>query len=581
MKKKNSLFRFYQNYLKQYKWKILISLILIGLGGFALAYGPRRIGDLTTYIYESILAKVYGTGDIEYRIIRNSCLIIFFIYLMAGMLIMLGEKILTIVVQNGIEKLKNNVAVKMNKISMSWMENKEKNTKIQNIYNELDTIDQYFNIIINTSLIVISVMIGSIYFMVTTNIQLSILMLIIFPALTFMIKLVSHRQKKKERVNAYRRDKLEESIQEIVNGHTIIDFLNCKDKILCEFERRNKRAKKSNQSSQKTVMHVEAFSTLIGNLELATILGVGFYLCMLEKITLGNIQTFLLYNKLIERPIFIISKISNIIYLLKNTFTNIFEFMDIEEEKTEGKEKFSDGDIVFQNVNFEYYENVPILKDFNLHVKQGEKIAIVGKTGAGKSTIMKLLLRLYTNYNGKIMINNTNINDFDLESLRSEIGIVPQNSWIINGTIKENILYGNALSNDENVVRIAKKIGIDDDIERLPEKYDTKVDADTTVLTPSQKQLICIARMMLKNPKIVLLDEATNMIDYQMEEIVKDTLKEFLKNKTCFTIAHRLSTVTDSDKIIVVENGEIVEQGTHKQLIDNKKRYYQMYMQLN
>ncbi len=581
MKKKNSLFKFYQNYLKKHWWKILIALILICLGGFALAYGPRKIGDLTTYIYESILAKVYGTGDIEYRVIRNSFLIVLLIYVMAGAVILLGEKILTNVLQDGIGKLKNNVASKMNRISMAWMDDQEKNTRIQNIYNELDTLDQYFNIIISTTLIVFAVMIGSIYFMISINIPLTLLMIVLFPALFVMLKLVTIRQDKKEKTNEYRKGKLEESILEIVNCHTLIDFLNCKGKIISEFERRNNRAKKSNQSSQKTVMHVEAFSTLIGNLELVTILGVGFYLCVIEKITLGNIQSFLLYNKLIERPIFIISKISNIIYLLKNTFENVFDFLDTEEEKTEGNAKFSNGDIVFENVNFEYNKHTPVLKDFNLHVKQGEKVAIVGKTGAGKSTIMKLLLRFYTNYNGSIMINGTDIKKCDLRSLREEIGIVSQDSWIIRGSIKENILYGNAFSSVKNIVRIAEELGINDDIEKLPEKYDTIIDEDSTLLTPSQKQLICIARMMIKNPKIVFLDEATNMIDYQMEEVVKKALSKFLENKTCLTIAHRLSTIVDYDNIIVIEKGQIIEQGTHKQLIDNRKKYYQMYTQLN
>lgn len=486
---------------------------------------------------------------------------------------------ITSILQDALFKIKNAVVCKINKIKIASLE--DENNKITHIYNEIDNLNQYLNIVFSVTILILAIMIGAIYFMFSISIPLAILTSCLLPLLMITIKLVNIRYNKKTKTNDYRQRKLVGNMSEIVERYKLINFINCKSKILKEFDRVNNRAMKSNTSTQKTIMHLESFSALIGNMEFVLILALGVYLYNLEAISIGDIQSFLLYNKLLERPIFLLSKISNIFYAITESLKKIFEFLEIEEENRDGNTKFSNGDIIVKKLSFGYNSANETLKEINFNIKRGKKIAVIGKTGAGKSTIMKILLRFYDSYKGDIFINDINIKEINLQDLRKNIGVVSQDIWLFHGTIRDNILYGNEKSSEEDVIKISKKIGLHDYIEKLPQKYNTIIDKENSNISAGQKQMICIARMMLKNPPIIFLDEATNMLDYSAEENIRKALKEFLNNKTCFIIAHRLSTITESDNIIVLEDGRIVEEGTHEKLLNNKNKYYEMYKQLN
>ena len=581
MKKINPFQLFYQEYLSQHKYKLMIAMFFSVIAGISFAYGPKKIGNLTSLIYEGILRKIRGNGGIDYQEMTQTLLLIFGIYLIAVICLIIEGNIMTKVTQRCLSKMKNTITHKMNQIKLSERENELKNQEMIHIYGEVDILNQFFNIIFHESILIISIMIGAVYFMFSTSVPLAFITAIVVPLLMIVIKFVNYRYQKKKEIDDYRQAKLDNQLSEIIDRYKLIRLLNCKTGLLKELDRVNERAKKSGTSIKKTTMHLEAYSSLIGNSSYVFILALGFYLYQLGKISIGDIQTFTLYNKLMERPIFLLTKISNIFYAIRESLQKIFDFLALEEEKNNGNEAFINGDIVVQNLSFQYSKEQPVLKQLNFRIQQGQKVAIVGKTGSGKSTILKLLLRFYDQYEGEITIGDKNIKNLNIKELRQEIGIVPQDIWLFNGTIKENLLYGNENATEEQIIDVMKKLGLHEFIKKLPEKYETQINSENSNLSSGQKQILCIARMMLKNPSIIFLDEATNLLDYITEENVKNELQSFIKTKTCLIIAHRLSTITESDNILVLDQGSIVENGTHQELIKQKQKYYEMYQQLS
>lgn len=581
MKKINPFQLFYQEYLSQHKYKLMIAMFFSVIAGISFAYGPKKIGNLTSLIYEGILRKIRGNGGIDYQEMTQTLLFIFGIYLIAVICLIIEGNIMTKVTQRCLSKMKNTITHKMNQIKLSERENELKNQEMIHIYGEVDILNQFFNIIFHESILIISIMIGAVYFMFSTSVPLAFITAIVVPLLMIVIKFVNYRYQKKKEIDDYRQAKLDNQLSEIIDRYKLIRLLNCKTGLLKELDRVNERAKKSGTSIKKTTMHLEAYSSLIGNSSYVFILALGFYLYQLGKISIGDIQTFTLYNKLMERPIFLLTKISNIFYAIRESLQKIFDFLALEEEKNNGNEAFINGDIVVQNLSFQYSKEQPVLKQLNFRIQQGQKVAIVGKTGAGKSTILKLLLRFYDQYEGEITIGDKNIKNLNIKELRQEIGIVPQDIWLFNGTIKENLLYGNENATEEQIIDVMKKLGLHEFIKKLPEKYETQINSENSNLSSGQKQILCIARMMLKNPSIIFLDEATNLLDYITEENVKNELQSFIKTKTCLIIAHRLTTITESDNILVLDQGSIVENGTHQELIRQKQKYYEMYQQLS
>ncbi len=572
--------KLYTYFISKNKLKLSFAIFLSIIGGLLLAYGPRKIGDITTFVYEGIIGKVYGTGSIDYIQIINKLINILLIYFIAALLLVYSGILITNTIQKRLQDLKTLVIKKATKLKLSTVENKLENKNIINIYNEFDYLNKYLNMLLGELALVISIIIGSVYFMIRTNFLLSIIEIILFPALIIMIKLVSRRFNKKAKEIASQEEKFDEMLTEIVYRKKLIDVLNCKNAIIQDFRISNIKNKKSSSKVRKTVMHIEAFSSLIGNINLLLVLIVGVYLNSIGEISLGDIQAILLYCKLIERPIFITSKISNIFHLIKSSLDKIFNFLNLEEEENNGKEKFTNGDIVFNNISFRYSKEI-ILNDISINMKKGSQVAIVGKTGAGKTTLLKLLLKFYDNYDGEIYINNVNIKNISINELRNNIGIVPQNTWIFNGTIRENILFGNEEATKEQIIEAARKAQIHEFIESLPNKYETKIDEESTNLSQGEKQLICFARVILKNPPIVFLDEATSALDYETEKKLNQELRNFLKDKTSIIIAHKLSTIVNSDKIVVLEDGHSIESGTHIELLNKQGKYHQMYASLS
>ena len=412
--------------------------------------------------------------------------------------------------------------------------------------------------------------------MLKINVYLALIVIAIAPIMYCVSRFVTKSTNKffKERANII--GKLNNNSEEFVTYQELIKDFNYEKYRINEFNKINQELYKTGVKAQFYSSLTNPSTRIVSNLAYIIVGIVGTVLMIKNQVTIGNISSFLMYTNIFNRPFNEITSILTEIQTAKASFNRIQEFMIKDEEENIGKEEISfNGDIEFKDVEFSYTEN-KFIEKFNLKVKNGEKIAIVGRTGAGKTTIINMILRFYDIKNGEILIDGVNIKNIDLKCLRRNIGIVLQDTKLFTGTVSENIRYGmNNISNEE-VKRVARLANADSFINKLPQKYDTIINND--VLSAGEIQLITIARAMLKNPKILILDEATSNVDLVTENKIQNSMLELMKNRTTFIIAHRLSTIKNADRIIYLENGNIMEQGTHKELMDKKGKYYQMYV---
>lgn len=412
--------------------------------------------------------------------------------------------------------------------------------------------------------------------MLKINIYLALIVIAIAPIMYCVSRFVTKSTNKffKERANII--GKLNNNSEEFVTYQELIKDFNYEKYRINEFNKINQELYKTGVKAQFYSSLTNPSTRIVSNLAYIIVGIVGTVLMIKNQVTIGNISSFLMYTNIFNRPFNEITSILTEIQTAKASFNRIQEFMIKDEEENIGKEEISfNGDIEFKDVEFSYTEN-KFIEKFNLKVKNGEKIAIVGRTGAGKTTIINMILRFYDIKNGEILIDGVNIKNIDLKCLRRNIGIVLQDTKLFTGTVSENIRYGmNNISNEE-IKRVARLANADSFINKLPQKYDTIINND--VLSAGEIQLITIARAMLRNPKILILDEATSNVDLVTENKIQNSMLELMKNRTTFIIAHRLSTIKNADRIIYLENGNIMEQGTHKELMDKKGKYYQMYV---
>lgn len=412
--------------------------------------------------------------------------------------------------------------------------------------------------------------------MLKINVYLALIVIAIAPIMYCVSRFVTKNTNKffKERANII--GKLNNNSEEFVTYQELIKDFNYEKYRINEFNKINQELYKTGVKAQFYSSLTNPSTRIVSNLAYIIVGIVGTVLMIKNQITIGNISSFLMYTNIFNRPFNEITSILTEIQTAKASFNRIQEFMIKDEEENIGKEEISfNGDIEFKDVEFSYTEN-KFIEKFNLKVKNGEKIAIVGRTGAGKTTIINMILRFYDIKNGEILIDGVNIKNINLKCLRRNIGIVLQDTKLFTGTVSENIRYGmNNISNEE-IKRVARLANADSFINKLPQKYDTIINND--VLSAGEIQLITIARAMLRNPKILILDEATSNVDLVTENKIQNSMLELMKNRTTFIIAHRLSTIKNADRIIYLENGNIMEQGTHKELMDKKGKYYQMYV---
>ena len=569
------------NYLSKYKLAITIVIIFaIGSTIFSIV-GPKILGNATTEIFNGIISKLSGGTGIDYSKILKILLTLLGLYLISALFSLIQGFTMTSVAQKLTYKIRNDIAQKINKLPMKYFDKKTNGEVLSVITNDIDTLSQNLNQSITQIITSICTIIGILVMMLSISVTMTIASLIILPISTVIVKkIVTKSQKYFQKQQAYL-GHVNGQVEEVYGGHTIVKAFNGEQQEIEKFEKANKELYSSGWKSQFLSGLMHPIMNFIGNVGYVVVAVLGGYLAVQGKITVGNIQSFIQYNKQFTQPIMQIAQVSGMLQSMVAAAERVFEFLE-EPEEVEENDKGIDtsklkGNVEFKNVKFGYDEDKIIIKDFNASVKEGQKIAIVGPTGAGKTTMVKLLMRFYDVNSGEILVDGHNIKDFKRGDLRKMFGMVLQDTWLFGGTVKENIKYGNPEASDSEVIEAAKAAHVHHFIKTLPKGYNSILNEESSNVSAGQKQLLTIARVILADPKILILDEATSSIDTRTEIQIQSAMDNLMKGRTSFIIAHRLSTIKNADLILVMNHGDIVEQGTHEELLAKNGFYADLY----
>ena len=570
-----------KDYLAKYKVALFIVIIFaIGSTIFSIV-GPKILGNATTEIFNGLVSKLSGGTGIDFGKIAQILLTLLALYLLSALFSLIQGFTMTSVSQKLTYKLRNDLAVKINKLPMHYFDKKTKGEVLSVITNDIDTLSQNLNQSITQIITSVCTLIGVLIMMLSISVEMTLISILILPVTIFVVKnIVGKSQKYFKRQQDYL-GHVNGQVEEIYGAQTIVKAFNGEEKALEEFSRANKELYHSAWKSQFLSGLIHPLMNFIGNIGYVAVAIVGGYLAIQGKITVGNIQSFIQYNKQFTQPINQIAQVSSMLQSMVAAAERVFEFLE-EKEEVEDIENPKNtenlkGNVTFDHVQFGYDEDRIIINDFSAEVKDGQKIAIVGPTGAGKTTMVKLLMRFYDVNKGAILVDGINIKDFKREDLRKMFGMVLQDTWLFGGSIKDNIRYGKPDANDSEVIEAAKAAHVHHFIKTLPNSYDMVLNEESSNVSAGQKQLLTIARVILADPKILILDEATSSIDTRTEIQIQAAMDNLMKGRTSFIIAHRLSTIKNADLILVMNHGDIVEQGSHEELLAKGGFYADLY----
>jgi ATP-binding cassette subfamily B protein len=569
------------HYLGKYRLALIVVLIFaIGSTIFTIV-GPKILGNATTEIFNGLVNKVSGGSGIDFEKIAQISITLLILYLISSLFSFVQNYTMTGVSQKLTYQMRNDIIIKINNLPMKYFDKKTNGEVLSIITNDIDTLS--FNLSQSITQIITSVctIIGILIMMFSISWQMTLISLIILPIAGFLVKnIVGKSQKYFQRQQKYLAD-VNGQVEEIYGGLNIVKAFNSEEKVMKEFEKANKELYHSGWKSQFLSGLMFPVMNFISNVGYVGVAVAGGYLAINGTITVGNIQSFIQYNKQFTQPINQIAQISAMLQSMIAAAERIFEFLEEPEEIDTHKKEVTienlKGNVKFEHVKFGYDEETTIIHDFNSEVHEGQKIAIVGPTGAGKTTMVKLLMRFYDVTEGAILIDGHNIKDFDRGELRKMFGMVLQDTWLFGGTVKDNIKYGKEEATDDQVIEAAKAAHVHHFIKTLPQGYHSVINEESSNISAGQKQLMTIARVILADPKILILDEATSSIDTRTEIQIQSAMDNLMKGRTSFIIAHRLSTIKNADLILVMNHGDIVEQGTHEQLLEKNGFYAELY----
>ena len=571
------------NYLSKYKIGLIIVFVFaVGSTIFSII-GPKILGNATTEIFNGLVNKISGNGGIDFGKVGTILLTLLGLYVVSALFSFIQSFAMTQIAQNLTYKLRKDLAHKINSLPMNYFDKKTNGEVLSIITNDIDTLGMNLNQSVTQIITSICTLVGILIMMLSISWQMTLISLIVMPIGAFLVKIIVGKSQKYFKKQQDYLGHVNGQVEEVFSGLTIVKAFNGEEDAQKEFEKANSELYSSAWKSQFLSGLMHPIMGFISNIGYVGVAIAGGYLAINGNITVGDIQSFIQYNKQFTQPINQIAQVSSMLQAMVAATERIFEFLEEDEEvetdvegtTTEGLK----GNVKFDHVKFGYNPENTVIKDFNADVHEGQKIAIVGPTGAGKSTMVKLLMRFYDVTDGAILLDGHNIKDFKRGELRQMFGMVLQDTWLFDGTVKDNIKYGREDATDDEVIQSAKAARVHHFIKTLPKGYNSEIGDETSGISAGQKQLLTIARVILADPKILILDEATSSIDTRTEIEIQKAMDNLMKGRTSFIIAHRLSTIKNADLILVMDHGDIVEQGTHEQLLEKGENgfYYKLY----
>ena len=570
-----------KHYLVDYKWQLLIVFIFAIGSTIFMIVGPKILGNATTEIFNGLISKLSGGTGIDFGKIAGILLTLLTLYIISMLFSAIQSFLMTNVSQKLTYRMRNDIAVKINKLPMKYFDKRTNGEVLSIITNDVDTFSQNMNQSVTQIITAICTIIGILIMMLSISVTMTIISIIILPITALVVRFIVKKSQKYFKAQQDYLGHVNGQVEEVYSGHNIVKVFNGEEKAIEDFDKMNHELYHSGWKSQFMSGLMHPIINFAGNVGYVGVAILGGYLAVQGRITVGNIQSFIQYNKQFTQPINQIAQISSMLQSMVAASERIFEFLEEEEEVQEIPNVVSTkglkGNVTFDHVKFGYNEDKIIIHDFNETVKDGQKVAIVGPTGAGKTTMVKLLMRFYDVNSGAILVDGHNVKDFNRGELRQMFGMVLQDTWLFGGTIKENIKYGKPDATDEEVIAAAKAAHVHHFIQTLPKGYDMVIDEESSNISQGQKQLLTIARVILTNPEILILDEATSSIDTRTEQQIQSAMDNLMKGRTSFIIAHRLSTIKNADTILVMNQGDVIEQGTHEELLAKGGFYANLY----
>ena len=562
--------------LKDHKYKLILTVICAILSTAFTIIAPLLIGQATTIIYNGITNMANHTGSLDFESLFNILITVSILYVVSSIFSYLQAYSLIKIATKISYDLRERLMDKILQLPMEKVEENKRGDILSRITNDIDSlqhgITQSF-IQLTTAVITL---IGVFIMMLSINIWMTLATIILIPIAFLVIRFITKYSQSYFLKQLVHKGSLNAQIEETFTGHDIIRAFNQEEISMEKFEDDNEKWFDQEWKSQFYSSLNGPLMNFISNFAYVVIAVLGAIFVLQKAITVGDILAFFQYVQSFTRPIQQITRVMNQIQTAMAASERIFEFLDYDDEENPSDRQITEikDEITFENVSFGYTPDETIINDLSFNVKKGQKIAIVGETGAGKTTIVKLLMRFYDIDSGSIKIDGVDITEYDKHSLRSLVGMVLQDSWLFSDTIESNIRYGNLESSDDEIVEASKQVYADNFIRQLPKGYETELNEDSDNISHGQKQLLTIARTIISTKEVLILDEATSSVDTRTEKLIQKAMDKLMENKTSFIIAHRLSTIRNADKIIVIENGEIIEQGNHEELLAEKGYYY-------
>ena len=570
------------SYLSPYKLAILLVIVFaIGSSVFNIV-GPKILGNATTKIFEGLVSKVSNSGGgIDFDAIFRTLTILASLYIISSIFSFIQYFITSDISQKVSYNLRKSISEKINKLPLNYYDRKTNGEVLSRVTNDIDAISQNLNQILSQMITSATTLIGVLIMMLSISVTMTLVSLIVIPLSLVMIMLVVKKSQKHFRAQQEYLGHTNGHIEEMYSGHNIMKAFNGEEKAIEEFDKLSDTLYNSAWKSQFLSGMMMPIMTFIGNLGYVIVAIMGGFLAIRNKIQVGDILAFIQYVRSFMQPIAQTAQIANVMQQTAAAAERVFEFLEEEEVVEDVKNPIStegiEGAVEFDHVRFGYNEDKIIINDFSINIKPGQKVAIVGPTGAGKTTIVKLLMRFYELNGGKILIDGHDYRDFTRNDLRKIFGMVLQDTWLFNGSIMENIRYGRLDASDEEVIEAAKLAHAHHFIKTLADGYNMEINEEADNISQGQKQLLTIARAILSDPKILILDEATSSVDTRTEVLIQQAMENLMEGRTSFIIAHRLSTIKNADVILVMKDGDIVEQGTHEELLKSKGFYSELY----